>query len=421
MDSQGTRRAEARARLAERIAADRERIVRQLQEFVRIPSENPPGDTQQVFAWATRLLDAADLEYEMVAPVPEWPNLVASVEGAKSGRHLILNGHFDVFPAGDPATWSDDPFSGAIADGKLYGRGVADMKTGTLAMILTYLYLAELRDQLAGKLTLTIVSDEETGGTWGARYLTEHRPDLLGDAVLNGEPTTPGAVLVGEKGPIMLELTVKTRGGHSATPEVSENAIMIATQILGELGSLADLPVNPPDEVRRIIETQRQATGDSVALDLLTKLTINVGVIEGGYKVNVIPSECRVQIDIRCPFGLSNQTVLERLDAILERYPGASYRVMVGNDANYNSPDVDLLRILQRNAEAFLGARPVPSLIAAGSDGRFWRFKGVPAVIYGPTPYGIAAPDEHVDLDEIVGLVQVHALSAFDYLTGATE
>ena len=106
-----------------------------------------------------------------------------------------------------------DPWGGEIADGKIYGRGVADMKAGTTASIFTYVYLHRLRDQLKGKLTLTAVSDEETFGPYGARYLMEHHPEVHGDALLNGEPSSPFSVRFGEKGPLWLEITVNTRRG----------------------------------------------------------------------------------------------------------------------------------------------------------------------------------------------------------------
>ena len=120
------------------------------------------------------------------------PNIVGSFEGATPGHHLVLNGHMDVFPADEAnERWTHGPWSGAIAEGKIYGRGVADMKAGTSASIFTYRYLHRLRERLAGRLTLTAVSDEETFGPWGARYLMEHHPEVHGDCLLNGEPSSP--------------------------------------------------------------------------------------------------------------------------------------------------------------------------------------------------------------------------------------
>jgi succinyl-diaminopimelate desuccinylase len=186
--------------LEERFAHGQGDIVRLVQEMVRIPSENPPGDTTKIMDYVTQYLDVRGEDYEILAPQSTMPNLIASFDCGEPGKHLVLNGHLDVFPAGPASSWSDEPFSGNVQGSKLFGRGVADMKVGTAASILTYIYLSELRQHLRGRLTLTAVSDEETFGPWGARFLVEHRPDVLGDCVLNGEPSTPSSVRFGEKG-----------------------------------------------------------------------------------------------------------------------------------------------------------------------------------------------------------------------------
>ena len=141
------------------------------------------------------------------------------------GAHLVLNGHIDVFPVGDHETWSHGgPWSGAIEDGKVWGRGSTDMKCGTSASIFTFMYLHELRDRLNGRLTLTAVSDEETFGPWGARHLIEHHPEVHGDCCLNGEPSSPYSIRFGEKGPLWVEFKVKTQGAHGAYTHATESA-----------------------------------------------------------------------------------------------------------------------------------------------------------------------------------------------------
>ncbi len=101
---------EIRAGLEARLKADEAANIAFVQEMTRIPSENPPGDTTRVAAFCTDWLNERMLEHRVIAPVPEWPNIVASFEGSGPGKHLILNGHLDVFPGGDPTQWSDDPF-----------------------------------------------------------------------------------------------------------------------------------------------------------------------------------------------------------------------------------------------------------------------------------------------------------------------
>jgi succinyl-diaminopimelate desuccinylase len=409
-----------RGRLIERLERDRDEIVGLVQNLVRIPTENPPGITTEIFDFLGRYLDDRGIAYEIVAPEPTMPNIVAAFDGAAPGKHLVLNGHLDDFPAGDPARWSDDPHSGAIRDGKLYGRGVGDMKTGTAASILTYIYLHEIRQHLKGRLTLTVVSDEETFGPYGSKWLVENRSDVLGDALLNGEPSTASTIRTGEKGMLWLEFRVRTTGGYGPYAGSTPNAIDELNEILTELRTLSDLEPDMPGEIEEQIavsaEIYTRDAGEATGRNL-RRVSVNTGLIEGGNKVNLIAAESRAEVDIRLPIGIATQTVLHLIDEILSGHEGASYRIINRAEPNFCDPDHPLVRILQDNAEAALGIRPVPALTIGGTDTRLWRVRGIPAYYYGPTSYNIAAPDEHVTLTDLLGTVRVHVLSAFDYLT----
>jgi succinyl-diaminopimelate desuccinylase len=414
---------EVRTQLESRLQSERDEIVRLVQDMVRIPSENPPGDTTALMEFVTRYLETRGIDYEVVAPQPMMPNLVATIEGGEPGKHLVLNGHLDAFPAGDPALWSDAPFSGTIRDGKLFGRGVTDMKVGSAASLLTFVYLAELRQHLQGKLTLTLVSDEEGFGPWGARYLLEHRPDVLGDCVLNGEPSTARTVRFGERGLLWLEMRVATKGGHGGYPQVSANAIKEIAGIIGELEDLTSIEVTMPDEVSEQIEAAREALDGEVGLgatDSVQRVNVNIGMIEGGTKMNMIAAHCRAEVDIRCPVGVDTESLLGRFEEILGRHAGASYTVVHRTEPNYCDPNHQMIRLVQRNAEAVRGIRPLPTISLAGTDCRLWRLKGIPAIVYGPTPHNMGAPDEYATLDDLLGTAAVHVLSAFDYLSGST-
>ena len=180
-----------RQQILDWIEAERDEMVAFLSGFVATPSPNPPGDTTRAVAYITDFLQRQAAPYRLVDPQPTMANVVGSVRGAQPGRHLVLNGHIDVFPVGqDPAAegWTQDPWGGEVVDGVLYGRGSADMKCGTSASIWTYVLLNRLRDRLKGTLTLTCVSDEETFGPWGARWLMANEPEVRGDCCLNGEP-----------------------------------------------------------------------------------------------------------------------------------------------------------------------------------------------------------------------------------------
>jgi succinyl-diaminopimelate desuccinylase len=415
----------ARALLEQRLQRDRDQIIRFVQDLTRIPSENPPGDTTRVFEYLRQYLDERHIDFEVVAPQPSTPNIVASFEGSGPGKHLVLNGHLDVFPAGDPARWSDDPFSGKIEDGRLYGRGVNDMKAGTAASILAYRYLHEIRDQLKGRLTLTVVSEEENFGPFGARHLIENRPDVRGDCLLNGEPSTQSIVRFGEKGLLWLELRIKTKGGHGGYPQMSASAIKEAAQIIVELESAIAGIENSgmPPEVEERIEAARSAFDAELgpgSSDNLKRVTLNTGMIHGGTKMNMIPAECWVTIDIRCPIGVPTSVPLGIFEEIIGRYEGTSYEIVMQTEPNWVDPNHEMIGIVQRNAERVRGIRPMPNVSLGGTDARLWRLRGIPGIVYGPTPYNLSSYDEYVTIEDLLATVQVHTLSAFDYLTGAS-
>jgi succinyl-diaminopimelate desuccinylase len=158
------------------------------------------------------------------------------------------------------------------------------------------------------------------------------------------------------------------------------------------------------------------------AADLLERVTLNVGVMEGGLKTNMIPSECRVEADIRIPFGISKAQVWSKVQAILEEFPQVTVveeSIAEETDANWCDPNGEMLRIIQENAVRVCGVKPVPIATLALTDARWWRNAGIPAYIYGCAPDGMASHDERVRIDEFLDVLRVHALSACAYLGAA--
>jgi succinyl-diaminopimelate desuccinylase len=418
---------DARRGLLERIEADRDRLVGFLQAFARIDTANPPGDTRAGAAFIGAFLDRAGLAYRRIAPQETMPNLLAATAFARPGRHLVLNGHIDVFPAGDRARWTHDPLSGAIVNGRLHGLGTVDMKCGTTASIFTYLYLSGLADELRGRLTLTLVSDEETGGRWGSGYLVEHHAnEVLGDCVLNGEPSSPHTIRFGEKAMFWLKLSIRTPGGHSAYPHVSKSANRIAAALIRDLESLEALVPTTPEKVARALAGPDVRTGaerglGAGAAEFLEKVTLNVGVMRGGVKVNMLPAACELEVDVRLPVGVDRDDVRREIERIVARYPEAAWEEGASQRANatWSDPEHAMVGHLQENVQALRGFRPPAIISLGGTDCRFWRAAGTPAYVYGPSPAGMGAPNESVAVDEFLHVVRTHTLSAFDYLSRA--
>jgi succinyl-diaminopimelate desuccinylase len=401
------------------IERDRDEIVEFFRGFVRVKSPNPPGDTRDVAAYVSDFLTKQGLDFRTVAPKEEFPNLIASFEAARPGRHLVLNGHMDVFPV-DPTGWTKDPWGGELVDGKIYGRGACDMKAGTSASIFTYRYLHRIRDELKGKLTLTCVSDEETFGPWGARYLVENCPEVLGDCVLNGEPSGTNTIRFGEKGPLWLTFNVASPGAHGAYTHLSASATKIAARFVADLEVVTELRPNPPDNIVRALTQAASAVDKAMgegASDIVPKVTLNIGVVEGGLKVNMIPSQCKIEADIRLPLGLDEETVMGEVNKLLARYPEVTLENVNSTAPSYCDPYGEMVEILQANVKQISGVTPTPIVSLGGTDARLWRYRNIPAYVHGPPPTNMASFDEHVSVDDFLQVVRAHVLSAYDYLS----
>ena len=411
---------EDRQALLQWIDQERDRIIAFFRGFIRCRSPNPPGDTTQAARFIGDFLRGENLDFRIIAPHDKMPNLVATFDGTSKGKHLVLNGHIDVFPVGDGSGWTRDPWGGELVGGKIYGRGACDMKAGTSASIFTYAFLHRIRQRLRGRLTLTAVSDEETFGPWGARYLVEHHPEVLGDCLLNGEPGSPYTIRFGEKGPLWLEFKIRTKGAHGAYTHATESATKVAQRLIGDLEAVTQIEPKISDNILRSLEAARESIDKAMgkgAADIVGRVTLNIGVIEGGLKVNMVPFACRFEADIRLPLGVTREQVMAVVQRVLAGYPQASVEEMNFNPPSYCPPDGAMVGIIQNNVQALRKFTPQPIVSLGGTDARLWRYREIPAYVYGPFPYGMGSADEHVDVEEFLHIVRVHVLSAYDYLT----
>jgi succinyl-diaminopimelate desuccinylase len=403
------------------IDQDHDELVRFLSAFVAIPSPNPPGDTRDAAQFLADRLRSEGVPTEIRSAKDHLPNVVGVFDGARLGRHLVLNGHIDVFPVGPAEPWSRDPWSGAVEDGRVHGRGVVDMKCGTAASVWSYIYLHRLRDRLAGRLALTCVSDEETGGTWGTKWLIETYPDeFRGDCVLNGEPSVPSMIRFGEKGTLRVVFEIDTPGAHAAYTHQSDNAIRIAADLIRDLYGLEGMAFEQDEAVRRAIEASGPAIDRGLgagASGILNRVTVSPGVIQGGLKINMLPGHCRIEVDIRLPVGLTHAAVMGEVERILARYPAAHMTPVWthSSEPSVCDPEHEMVAILKRTVRELGREEPVAAVSLGATDAKHWRHRGVPAYIYGCTPNNMAKADEWVDVEEYLHVVRTHALAAAAY------
>jgi acetylornithine deacetylase/succinyl-diaminopimelate desuccinylase-like protein len=407
------------------IERDRESHLTFLQQFIREPSPNPPGDTRLAAGVVTRYLKQRGIEPSIIAPREDLPNVVSEFNGARDGRRLVLNGHIDVFPVGDGKGWSRDPWSGAVEGGFVHGRGACDMKAGTAASVIAFSYLHAYRAALAGSVGLTAVSDEETGGRWGSRWLLENDTRWHGDCMLNAEPSSLQTIRFAEKGTLRLTFTVRTAGAHGAYLHKSESATRVAASLIARLAQIeAIVPDLSPSLRAYLAQPEVRAAADRAmgagAAAIMASPTLNIGTVYGGLKVNMIPDSCVFEADVRLPIGLDAGRVMQTVHSIMADYPQAEVAIQeaASNPSSSCAHDHPMVGILANNAEAVSGIRPVAIPSLGATDCKFWRYHNVPAYIYGPAPTRMAAADECVSVDEFITVIKTHASSAWDYLNG---
>ena len=183
---------------------------------------------------------------------------------------------------------------------------------------------------------------------------------------------------------------------------------------------LRALPCPISEDVRRVIMAAKDVseavsgTGESEALQ---HVTVNIGRLEGGTAVNIIPDQAKALADIRFPPGLTLRDLHRALADRLDDLPGITWRVLSGCEATVTDPAHEIVRLTARNAAAITSGSAVVNMRVGFSDARFYRLADVPSVVYGPAPHNMGGPDEYVTIDDLFAVFYVHAMTAFDFLS----
>ena len=408
------------AHLEAKVEAQRSFLIETTQRLVAAASPNPPGNVTEAAEVAAGLLQAIDgVRVARYETAPGIVNLVAVIAGARPGRRLIFNGHLDTFPIGE-GEWTVPPLRGTLRDGRLYGRGVSDMKGGIAAAITAARILAEVREHWCGQLVVTLAGDEENMGSLGSRWLLEHVPEARGDAMLCGDVGSPMVVRFGEKGLCWVEIEAEGMPAHGAHVHKGHNAIDRLRQALDGLKRLEALPVTAPAAVTSAIMAAKpvseELSGKGEA-ETLQRVTVNIGTIEGGISPNLVPAYARAAADIRLPVGVGLEAVEAALHHELDPCEGVDWRIIRAYPPSFTPPDHEIIQRMVAAATKVFGRPPVINMRVGASDARLYRMFGVPSVIFGCTPFNMGAPDEYILVEELEAVAKVHTLAAFDFLS----
>lgn len=403
--------------------SDRQRIVATCADLVRFNTSSSHGDTRQAMAYIKDFLHHEHLPCEEFAACKTMPNLLSSTAMARPGRHLMLNGHLDTMPAGREMGWTVDPFGGVLRDDKIIDRGVSDMKAGVTAMLFAYLYARRLRDRLSGTLSLSLVSDEESGWGRGTGYLFRQVPHKMrADCVLSGEPSGVDAISFASKGYIQLTVKIGTRGAIAGYSNESSNAIEVAASIIHDLKNLGNTKVILPHSVQSLLNDpayrpRHEAVRGVGHLEQLGRVTVDVCTIKGGVLSCVIAPDCRFTLALVVPWGTDTDSLLNQAKAVIGRYAGAELSIDGVDLPDMSPPDGEMVNILSEVVTDLGQPVPVPVPDIALSDCRYWRQQGIPAYWYGPGGDLCSAANEYVRVDDLLLTVKTHALAACRYLS----
>jgi succinyl-diaminopimelate desuccinylase len=417
------------ASAADRVLAAVEAAADEIVDFaaalIRIPTVNPPGDAYPECARAiggTLSACGFDVDYVEADGRPEHTRTHprVNVVGLRRGRHarpaVHLNGHIDVVPAG--AGWTIDPFGGVVRDGRLYGRGACDMKSGIAAAVFAAEAIRRSGVQLNGSIEISGTVDEESGGFAGAALLAERRRLAREriDHVIIPEPLNVDRICIGHRGVYWFEVETRGRIAHGSMPFLGVSAIEHMTLVL--------------DRIRTDLAPAlaRRTTAVPVVPEAARHATINVNGISGGQAIDGIQTpcvadRCRAVFDRRFlleeGFDATRAEIQALLDRLAAENPGFDYtlRDLMAVQPVRTPADSPLVAALERHVEQVLGRRPVRVASPGTYDHKHVeRIGGISdCVAYGPGILDLAhQPDEWCGIDDLVAATKVLALALLD-------
>jgi len=410
-------------------AIDRDRLIADLRALVRIPSIT--GSEEAVTVWVADALRDLGLAVEVLRPDPaavradpDWPGeemartslpVVIGRAGRAGGRRVILSGHLDVVPPGDPATWTVDPWAGEIREDRLYGRGACDMKGGVASILGATRALAAAGDlaRLDGELIVAMVPSEEDGGQG---TLAAIRAGVGGGVAVIAEPSGLD-VVVAHAGAITFRLTVPGRAAHASRRLEGVSAL----DKLFVLGRALEA-----DETRR-----NEAETDPLMTVLGLPYPTIIGIVGGGewastvldrvvadgrYGVRLGQSPADAEADLRAAIATACAA-----DDFLRDHP-ATVEITGARFGSARVPSDHPLPVgLAETVEAVTGRRPALLGEPYGADMQmFVNVGATPCVIFGPGDVRVAhSADEYVPLAEVVDCALVLAAWVRRELIGA--
>jgi succinyl-diaminopimelate desuccinylase len=392
---------------------DEAELVALARDLIRIPSVIKPGDPTMTEAavamYIAGWLEKQDFEVEVQEVAPGRPNVLGRLGDSGAGPTLLLEGHTDVVTEGDPRAWAYPPFAAEVVDGRIYGRGAADMKGGLAAAMIAAATIKRSGVRLRGALMVGALVDEE-GGMLGAHHLCATRAGRELSAAIICEPED-NELCLEQRGVVWARVIVRGRMAHGAMPEAGVNPIIGLAEVVRQARALER-------RLRRLCQRSRHVRPPTVTP------TIVQAPVEGLPQSNVIPATGAVTLDVRLTPGPDAAAIAGEIDracrdaaaaaqAEVTWSPLSGYRLATRVDRGER-----LVQAMEDAVRQATGRRARFGGVPGSTDGTILRTQlGIPIVTCGPgnrlVPHQV---NEYVEIGQLLDAARIYVASALNFL-----
>jgi acetylornithine deacetylase len=393
------------------IHVNEQRVTQLLGSLVKIESINPtlvPGGSgeMKVASFLVDYLKENGIEAKLQIAAKGRPNAIGILRGTGGGKTLLMDAHLDT----TSVEGMEDPFSGFIWGGKVFGRGAGDDKGGVAAAMEALIALKESGLQLAGDVIVAGVADEEYGSIGTEMLVKEYKAD----ACIIGEPSRLSQGLnlgigVGSGGYLWAEIAVAGKAAHGSLYDVGIDAIEHMGSVLQALTSLKKSLLNGPPYSNPLATFRSEH-----------RPSIHASQILGGTDLATYPDSCLLSLERRMVFGESFEKVKAELEELLaygsNQFPGfqATLKVIFER-APWEAQPGPLLEILEAEVTKELGFKPQRYAIAGWNDGAITSLAGIPTLVFGPNGDSWHAPGEYAETEGLVRCARAMARTAAQF------
>ncbi len=396
----------------------KEEAVQNLSQYLRADTSNPPGREMAGVKVLQQLLEREGVHTTLLEPQPDRGNLICTMNGKDGLSPLILLHHIDVVPA-EADKWKHPPFSGAVLDGEIWGRGAQDCKSLGIIELMAFLLLKREGFQPKRDIVYMATADEETGGKWGVGWLFENHPQLMKAEYVINEGGGMGMIVgrkniytcqTAEKGICWLKLNFKGNPGHASVPH-GDNCVVKMAKAIERIsayrsplrrnrttdmfikGIAEEHPFPRSWVIRQLlnpllsqrVENRIPDPGFKGMAGAILRNTFVPTVVQGGEKTNVIPSECSCQVDCRILPGVTPERIKEEVHHVLFGLQGYEIEVLQTAPASESPSEKPLYRALENVLKDLdPKAKMIPTMLTGATDSRYFRDQGT--VAYGFQP-----------------------------------